>query len=168
MNSKNIPEQFKPLPEIARSTCFGCGPGNVAGLKMHFYSDNKSVISFVKVPEQFCGWENIVHGGIISTILDELMGWTAIFLLKKATLTKSITVDFLKPVFVNQELFVQGELVDMASEQHAVIRARMYNQDEEICAEGRGTFRVFDMDEAIQRGLLEENILLEMQKKLAG
>ena len=168
MKKRKIPLNFKPLPELSRSTCFGCGPGNVAGLSMHFYSDNKSVISYVSVPEHFCGWENIVHGGIVSTILDEIMGWTAIFLLKKAALTKRMTIDFLKPVIVKQELFVQGELVEMTSEHHAIIKAAIYNPHDEICAESQGTFRVFDIQEAIQRGLLEKDILIEMQEKLAG
>ena len=167
MPSSKIPDNFIRIPEFSRSTCFGCGPGNVAGLKMNFYSDNKSVISYVTVPEHFCGWQNIVHGGIVSTILDEIMGWTAIYLLKKVVLTKRMTVDFLKPVFVNQELFVQGEVLEMCDDRNAHVRAAITSPEGDTCAESHGIFRVYAIDEALQMGLLDKDILLEINEKFS-
>ena len=167
MHPKDIPDNFKPLPEFSRSSCFGCGPGNVAGLKMNFLSDNQSVISYVTVPAHFCGWENIVHGGIVSTILDEIMGWTAIYILRKVVLTKRMTVDFLKPVKVNQELFVQGEVLEMCDDRNALVRASITSPAGEFCAESQGVFRVFTINEASQLGLLEKDILNEIQEKFS-
>ena len=64
--------------------CFGCGPGNDAGLKMEFYTnrDRSSVYAWLTIPDHVCGWGSVVHGGIVTTILDEAMGWAA------ATLTR--------------------------------------------------------------------------------
>jgi len=58
-----------------------------------------SVFSWLKVPDHLFGWDNLVHGGILSTILGEIMSWSALYLLKEMILTKSMTVAFVKPVF---------------------------------------------------------------------
>jgi acyl-coenzyme A thioesterase PaaI-like protein len=72
------------LPTRENQNCFGCSLKNKAGLQMKFYTTEKldSVISWLKVPDHLCGWSNLVHGGIISTMLDEAMGWVALIILK--------------------------------------------------------------------------------------
>ncbi len=61
---------------------------------MTFASDGEQLVSHLTVPEHLCGWDSIIHGGIVATIHDEMMSWTAIQLLHKMILTKSVTVDF--------------------------------------------------------------------------
>jgi len=65
------------LPTSSRHNCFGCSPKNDKGLHMKFYTnkDVDVVVSWFIVPPDYCGWGPIVHGGIISTMLDEAMGW---------------------------------------------------------------------------------------------
>ena len=55
--------------------CFVCGPHNPAGLHLSFATpapggDTTAAIHF---PVQYQGWENVVHGGLIATVLDEIM-----------------------------------------------------------------------------------------------
>jgi hypothetical protein len=50
---------------------------------MDFYYADNAVFSWVSAPEHLCGWNNLLHGGVIATILDEIMSWTAIDILKK-------------------------------------------------------------------------------------
>jgi acyl-CoA thioesterase FadM len=95
------------------------------------------------------------------------MGWTAIFLLKKVVLTKRMSVDFLKPIMVNQELFVQGEVVEMRDDRNALVKAAITSPDGEISAESQGVFRVFSIEEATQLGILEKEILEEIREKFS-
>ena len=102
-------ENLRFIPtNIWDSHCFGCSPVNPAGLQMKFYTDEKSIYSWLKVPDHLCGWNRLVHGGVISTILDEVMGWAAIHLLKVIVLTKTMTVDYIQPVFMDDELEAKG------------------------------------------------------------
>ncbi len=68
------------LPNDDNHNCFGCSPNNKSGLKMEFYTNKEkdSVFSWLSIPGHVCGWGNIVHGGIVSTILDEAMGWASV------------------------------------------------------------------------------------------
>ena len=87
MNLKSDP--YKLLPNDRGHRCFGCSPLNPHGLQMTFYTNETSVFSKVKVPEHLCGWNNLVHGGVLTTIMDEIMSWAAIYLLKQIPMTKS-------------------------------------------------------------------------------
>ena len=46
---------------------------------MVFYTDNERVYSKLSVPELMNSWQGLVHGGIVSTILDETMFFTAMY-----------------------------------------------------------------------------------------
>ena len=131
---------YKPLPNTDTPNCFGCSPNNPTGLQMKFFADKDSLISWTTVPEHLCGWNNIVHGGIISTICDEIMSWAGIYFLKQITLTKSITIDFMKVIFIDNELRVEGKVVDTNRKREAMIEGAIYNHDGQLCAKSIGTF----------------------------
>ena len=70
------PETFDPLG-LVRSDhgCFGCGDDNQIGLHLRFATDGDSVKASFIPGADHQGFGSIVHGGIISTILDEAMAW---------------------------------------------------------------------------------------------
>ena len=93
--------------------CFACGTQNPIGLKLKFKLDPESntAVSETVIPEHFNGWKGAVHGGIITTLLDEIMvyactssGWF--------TVTGTIEVKFHKPVPTGRKLTVTGEVVE--------------------------------------------------------
>ena len=57
--------------------CFGCGPFNEDGLRMHFTPGPEGSVADFVVPDQFQSWAGITHGGIVSLMLDEAVGWAA-------------------------------------------------------------------------------------------
>lgn len=62
---------------IVRSdhACFGCGAQNPIGLHLEFASIADGVVAKFTPGPEHQGFESVVHGGIISTILDEAMAW---------------------------------------------------------------------------------------------
>jgi acyl-coenzyme A thioesterase PaaI-like protein len=71
----SIPDPFLVLrPDHA---CFSCGDDNPVGLRLRFAPDGDGVkASFVSGPEHQ-GFQDVVHGGIISAVLDEAMAWAS-------------------------------------------------------------------------------------------
>jgi len=142
-------EDLKPV--ISRDAhCFGCSQKNSHGLKMKFYTDETTLYSWLSVPPHLCGWEGIVHGGVLSTMLDEIMGWSAIYTLRKIVMTKSMTIDYLKPVYIEDKLRVEGKVIERVSDREVIIEGRLYKEDNILCAQTRGTFAVFTAN-AIKR-----------------
>jgi len=61
------------------SMCFGCGKDNPIGLKLNFKWDGKTARAEFTPDKLHQGWSGLVHGGIIICILDEAMGYAALF-----------------------------------------------------------------------------------------
>ncbi len=89
-------DQWVQIPSY--STCFVCGDDNPIGLAMKFKGKDKSIESKFTLKPEYCGYKNIVHGGIISAILDEGMGWTGWLTFKKYYLTLEIKIRLKTPV----------------------------------------------------------------------
>ena len=55
--------------------CFVCGRSNPVGLYMQFYDDGElEVVSDYTVPAHYQGYPGIVHGGVVASMLDEIVG----------------------------------------------------------------------------------------------
>ncbi len=147
---------YRELRNRENHNCFGCSPTNEAGLKLRFYTNDEGVFTRVSVPGHLGGWQNLVHGGVISTILDEVMSWTAIYMLKRFILTKSMTVDFLRPVYILSPLVAKGEVVEKVSEREAIIQGFLYDSEGALCARSRGTFALLSLEFMKKGGIIRE------------
>ena len=154
-----LEKKLKHLPNSATHHCFGCSPVNSSGLQMNFYTNDSAVFSDVTVPKHLCGWNNLIHGGVLSTILDEIMSWAAIYLLKRITLTKSMTIDFLKPVYIDHALKVEGKVLELKGKHEAVMEGTLSNSDGTICTRSTANFAIFSPAVAKRLGIADEEHL---------
>ncbi len=134
---------LKELPNSRNHNCFGCSPVNPSGLRMQFFTDGTAVYSQLQVPEHLCGWSNIVHGGVLTTILDEIMSWSAIHLLKRIALTRSMKVEFIKPVQVGSALRAEARVREADGKNDAVTEGVIYDSRGDACARATANFKVF-------------------------
>ncbi len=96
--------------------CFACGEKNPIGLKLTIHADeNGAYIKDYVVKKEYQGYQDIVHGGIISTILDELQVYAAGGRGYK-TVTAKIEVRFLKPVKVGIPIEARARVVNIKKE----------------------------------------------------
>jgi uncharacterized protein (TIGR00369 family) len=123
---------------------------------MKFYTDEERVYSWVTIPVHMGGWNNIAHGGILSTILDETMGWAGIYLLEQLTLTKTMTVDFIKAVVVGEQLRVEGSIEERVGKREVVIGAALYNLEDQLCASSKGVFTLLSLPLAKRIGIMND------------
>ncbi|MDZ7582249.1 MAG: PaaI family thioesterase [Deltaproteobacteria bacterium] len=162
------PSDFSPLHIQDNHMCFACGPANPAGLKMRFFANQDSVVSWLTVPDHLRGWNTLVHGGVTSTILDEIMSWAAIHLLKTIILTKSMKVEFRKPVFIGQPLRAVGRVVEIINEREAVMEGLLYGPEGDVCAEARGTFALLKPKVARKLGIVDDQALRDLLPESQG
>ncbi len=89
--------------------CFACGTLNVHGLHLALHAgEGRCWVDTVLTP-QFEGWEGIAHGGIISTILDEVMAWSVIEQ-DLWGVTARMSIEFRNPVPIGQPLHAEGRV----------------------------------------------------------
>jgi len=120
--------------------CFVCGENNPNGLRLSFEIDKEKQTlktMFVASPT-FQGWDGIVHGGILSTLLDEAMA-KLVYELGYQAVTASIEIKFKKPAPILEPLLVHGEVTEV-SRRLIRAKARIAKNDGTILAVGMSTF----------------------------
>jgi acyl-coenzyme A thioesterase PaaI-like protein len=89
-------------------SCFVCGEFNSKGLRLRFHTDGAKVTTRFVADPSHCGFMHTVHGGIISTVMDELMAWVCIVHLKRFAFAAELNVRFLHPLKPGEEVIVDG------------------------------------------------------------
>lgn len=102
--------------------CFVCGPENPIGLKVVFSRIPRGVAARIAFGKVHQGYSGIVHGGLISTLLDEAMVKAAISEGLKAV-TAELTVRFKDSLMAGEETVVEAtvERVGRVIEASAVL-----------------------------------------------
>ncbi len=91
--------------------CFACGKDNPDGLQLKFESVGDEVRTSVIFPRKFQGYSDVVHGGLVSTVLDETMV-TLLNRMGYLALTAELSVRFREPVRVGERIDVTANLVE--------------------------------------------------------
>ncbi|HEY5623595.1 MAG TPA: PaaI family thioesterase [Gammaproteobacteria bacterium] len=95
------------------SGCFGCGTDNPVGLRLKFERDGDSVVSRGMLAREYAGYEQFVHGGVVATLLDEAMGWALLHVAGRYGVTRSLRIDYRRPVAVERLIIVRASVVEV-------------------------------------------------------
>ena len=93
--------------EFSPHHCFGCGTLNAHGLQMPLHLESARSWTELRLDRRFEGWEGVTHGGIVVTILDEVMAW-ALVADEDWGVTARMSVTFRKPVPVDVPIRADG------------------------------------------------------------
>ncbi len=149
-------KNYEQLPNSTAHNCFGCSPVNSSGLQMKFFTNQDTVISNITIPDHLCGWSNIAHGGVLTTIMDEIMSWSALHFLKRITMTKSMNIEFIKPVYIQQSLKAEGRVLEKTGKHDAVMEGTLYNEKGTACAKSTANFAIFSPKVAKRFGIADD------------
>jgi uncharacterized protein (TIGR00369 family) len=89
--------------------CFACGQKNPIGLKLKFGWDGRVARAEFTPSELHQGWAGVIHGGIISCLLDEAMSYAALFS-GANSLTATMQTRFRRPLEVDEPVTVTASL----------------------------------------------------------
>lgn len=136
-NKAEMTNKENKLPNS--KSCFVCGLYNEDGLKMTFYSiDENTIEAFMTVPEKFAGYPGIAHGGIVASMLDEMI--THVFLTEdsgRMMFTGKLSIRYRKNTPTEQPLrLVSTKTKDRGRVGEAL--AKLYGPDGDLLAEAEG------------------------------
>ena len=132
-------ENLTPMAHSARNRCFGCGPANPIGLHLEFLlAENGAVVCLATLPQHFEGHPGYAHGGIIATLLDEVMSKT-VRALGLTGLTSQLEIVYRFPVHSGVPIRLEGRLVRIEGRKHWT-EARLLDSKGRVLAEGKGLF----------------------------
>lgn len=130
-----------PVQNLDDHNCFGCGSQNPIGLHLSFYrlpEDAGAWASWMPTTD-FQGYNGMIHGGIICTLLDEIMAWS-LYARSTWAVTAKMQTAFRKPVEVGVPVRLIGIVTrdrGRILEIHGEIRRE---EDDALLAEAEATF----------------------------
>ena len=98
-------QEQKVLPN--EDYCFACGAENPVGLHLDFQFAGDKFVTKKILPREYQSYTGLVHGGIVTTMLDEAMGGMLFHRGEKA-FTARLDVRYRHPTPVGEELTITG------------------------------------------------------------
>ena len=138
--------------------CFGCGGRNPEGLHLDVQVKDFQGQAIYRSRPEHQGFPGILHGGIIATLLDEVMGWvmadSAIW-----AVTARMDLRFRRPVPLGGDLLVDGQLTRNRG-RLLQTRGRVFSlPDRELLVESDATFMRVPPDRARELDELYRDLL---------
>jgi len=151
-------ESRVPIPKLQGHHCFACGTDNPIGLNMQFYRLGDMVCSDITLQRNHEGWEGMAHGGIISTLLDEVMSWTVLYFKRTFLVTRKMNMKYIKPVSLGVPLTARGKILDEPGKSRIEVRGEIVDAAGKLLVRSRGEFIMLAENQltSVSNGLKQE------------
>jgi uncharacterized protein (TIGR00369 family) len=144
MAEEELQRQVRYLPTY--DGCYVCGQKHPRGLRIRFLADeDHQVFARFHPNDTQTGYDGIVHGGVISSLLDELIGWSVSLTQGRMAFTAELSVRFLKPIHVGQDYLASSRLRSGRGRRWEA-EGEIVDDQGHLCAKGHG--RYFLLSEA--------------------
>lgn len=120
-------------------SCFICGEENIHGLQLRSRIEKDRVVLEHVTRVEDLGWRHLVHGGILMTLLDEVMTWGAILTFRKACVAAEMTVRLKAPVGEGVRIRVEGWIGE-AKSRVVLTEGRVLDQEGVLLATAAGKY----------------------------
>jgi uncharacterized protein (TIGR00369 family) len=92
-------------------SCFACGELNAGGLRLVLHASPEGAWTETTLAPTFQGWDAVAHGGIVCTLLDEVMAWSVI---GQGTwgVTARLNVAFRRPIATGRPIRAEGRVIE--------------------------------------------------------
>lgn len=143
MNQNDLCLQEQYAPDNA---CFGCGPANEKGLRIRSFVDGDRVVAEWRPEPHHEAFPGVLNGGIIGSLLDCHMNWTAAWHLMQAqelekppcTVTMEYAVKLRRPTPSDKPLHLEARVIECEGDM-VTVEAEL-TADEKVCDRATGKF----------------------------
>ena len=141
-----------PLPHT--HSCFVCGEANAHGLRLRFHTDGRVVHTRFTPRAEHIGFKGVTHGGLLATVLDEVMVWAVAVATRRFAYCAEMTVRFQRPARPGEELSATAQLVADRRGKIFETRGELCTADGSVIATATGKY--LPIPEAEVGGMLTE------------
>jgi len=132
--------------KIQARNCFVCGRENPRGLDIPFYFDGSSIAARYRSNKSLCGFDDIVHGGILFALADEAM-MHLVWAPGLRAITAEVTMRFHGYAIAGDEISLKASF-DECSPKLIKATCRIKNSAGTKIATARGKFLPFSREKS--------------------
>lgn len=134
-----------------QNMCFGCSKKNSIGLKLQFEESDEYLNATWQPTAEYQGYINVLHGGIIATLLDEIGAWCISVKIGTAGVTSEMRTKYLAPVYINKGNITLKASVASQEGNKAIINCRLYDGQSKLCAEAEAEYFIYPLEVAVRK-----------------
>ena len=131
--------------------CFACSPHNPIGLHMEFWENGEELICKWNPQKRFEGYSDMLHGGIQSTLIDEMGAWAVHVKGGTTGVTRKLDIKYRKPVYIEEGEITLKARYEKIRSQLANIYVDLLNNKGEIASEGELMYFLYPEEEAQEK-----------------
>ena len=139
MGEKVTREQIRALGD---NYCFACGTDNPYGLHLNLQIENDRYVAEKVLTREYQSYTGVVHGGIVTTMLDEAMG-SYLFKNGEHAVTARLNVRYRQPTPVGEPLTITG-WIESRRRNIVDMKATIALADGTVTAEGTARMAVVE------------------------
>lgn len=128
--------------------CFVCGPLNPIGLHMEIQEGEGWAKGSWEITPPFIGYDAILHGGIMASILDDLMAH-AIYCKDVDVVTAHLEMNYRAPAYVGETIDCEGWIEEMGKGR-SIRTAGVIRRGDTVIAEAKGVMVIVSSPEEKQ------------------
>lgn len=142
---------INPYRKTADYNCFGCSPDNEYGLQMEFVEDGKFLTCDWEPRGFLAGYNNILHGGIQATLMDEIASWFVQVKCHTAGVTSNMNLRLRRTVPSNQGTLKLKAWLKEKRRNLVDVHVELINPDGKVGADGIVTYYTFTPEVAKEK-----------------
>lgn len=143
----SVPNSSARVPLPWSRSCFVCGADNPQGLRARSFRVGEAVELPFRVRPEFSGWTGVTHGGLIATVLDEVMTWAAILASEQPCFAAEFSVRLQRPLPPHTEC-VASATCDGIRRGIVTTAAELRDHHGTVYARGTGRYMAVPADRA--------------------
>jgi acyl-coenzyme A thioesterase PaaI-like protein len=125
-----------------QNRCFACSPDHATGLHMRFHVEGEEVVTLFTPKQEHEGAPGVMHGGLVTTVADEVACWALIALRGKFGFTGTMNSRFPRPVRVGEQVEGRAKITrDSVRMMHVDVRLL---QEQAVCFSSTMSFVILD------------------------
>lgn len=124
------------------SGCMTCGHSNQLGANVTWKRFEHHVEGEYSGQDQHVSYQGVIHGGMITALLDESIGWAVSIHHQKMCVTGGLNVQFKKPIAPGQKVFVKGFIDEISGQSSKYFsgNGKIIDEEGNVYAKAQGQF----------------------------
>jgi acyl-coenzyme A thioesterase PaaI-like protein len=109
-------ELFTKFPDFIDRNAFHDalrGERKISSFEIYRKQDEKEIYCFLRIGDRLNGHPGIVHGGIISLVIDASFGWLFMAMDIPKSVTANLNVNFRKPLIENTNIVIKAKITNI-------------------------------------------------------
>lgn len=137
-----------PYIDVKNYNCFGCSPKNPIGLQLNFFEEGEYVVADWQPSVNYQGFVNLLHGGIMGTLMDEIASWVIFIKIKVGGFTSNMSLRYRHhvrtdegPIHLTAKIAnIRRNLID--------VEVKLFDCHNHLCVEGMITYFTYSREKS--------------------